>query len=56
MIKAHHVIAPDFVNDILSVLAARIVSVRDQFDRALSPAQILSCFVRSNHTKRIMWS
>jgi hypothetical protein len=41
MIKTYHLIALHFVNDFLSVVAARVVHVRGQFDRVFSPAKIL---------------
>jgi hypothetical protein len=46
MIKANHVMGPHFVDDLLSVLAARVVYVYGQLDWLFSPVQILRMFVQ----------
>jgi hypothetical protein len=51
MIKAHHAMALHFVNDSLSVVAARVVYVNGQFDRLFSPPQILRMLLQIRQHK-----
>jgi hypothetical protein len=51
MIKAYHVFVPRFVNGLLSVVAAQVVQVHSQFDRAFSLAQILRIVLQIRQRK-----
>jgi hypothetical protein len=53
MIEADHVIAPVFLNDFLSIVAATVVHVHGLFDWVFSLAQVLRILlqIRSDQTR-----
>jgi hypothetical protein len=50
-IKAHHVIVPHFLAELLSVVSVRVVHVHGQVDWVFSPAQILGILLQTAQHK-----